>query len=61
MPNAPINYSLTFRNISENDSSGNIKLLIIIKNGIIPLIQNNIKVPVSDYSLKYNHKTIYLK
>jgi len=30
MPNVPINYSLPFRNISENGSSGNIKLLVIL-------------------------------
>ena len=51
MPNVPINYSLPFRNISENGSSGNIKLLVIIKNEIIPLIQTNIKVPVSELDI----------
>ena len=47
MSNVPINYSLPFRNISENGSSGNIKLLVIGKNEIISLIQTNIKLPVS--------------
>jgi Bardet-Biedl syndrome 1 protein len=51
MPNIPINYSLPFRNISENGSSGNIKLLIIAKNEIIPLIQTNIKVPASELDI----------
>lgn len=51
MPNIPINYSLPFRNISENGSSGNIKLLIIGKNEIIPLIQTNIKVPASELDI----------
>ena len=51
MPNIPINYSLPFRNISENGSSGNIKLLVIGKNEIIPLIQTNIKVPVSELDI----------
>ena len=51
MPNVPINYSLPFRNISENGSSGNLKLLVIIKNEIIPLIQTNIKVPVSELDI----------
>ena len=51
MPNIPVNYSLTFRNISENGSSGNIKLLVIGKNEIIPLIQTNIKVPISELDI----------
>ena len=51
MPNVPVNYSLPFRNISENGSSGNIKLLVIGKNEIIPLIQTNIKVPVSELDI----------
>jgi Bardet-Biedl syndrome 1 protein len=51
MPNVPINYSLPFKNISENGSSGNIKLLVISKNEIIPLIQTNIKVPVSELDI----------
>lgn len=51
MPNIPINYSLPFRNISENGSSGNIKLLVIAKNEIIPLIQTNIKVPISELDI----------
>lgn len=51
MPNVPVNYSLPFRNISENGSSGNIKLLVIGKNEILPLIQTNIKVPVSELDI----------
>ncbi len=51
MPNIPVNYSLPFRNISENGSSGNIKLLVIGKNEIIPLIQTNIKVPISELDI----------
>ena len=51
MPNVPVSYSLPFRNISENGSSGNIKLLVIGKNEIIPLIQTNIKVPVSELDI----------
>ena len=51
MPNVPINYSLPFRNISENGSSGNIKLLVIGKNEILPLIQTTIKVPVSELDI----------
>lgn len=51
MPNVPVNYSLPFRNISENGSSGSIKLLIIGKNEIIPLIQTNIKVPASELDI----------
>ena len=42
MPNVPINYSLPFRNISETGASGNIKLLVLGKDEIIPLIQTNI-------------------
>ena len=51
MPNVPVNYSLPFRNISETGSSGNIKLLVLGKNEIIPLIQTNIKVPVSELDI----------
>ena len=51
MPNVPINYSIPFRNINENGSSGNIKILVIGKNEIIPLIQSNIKVPVSELDI----------
>ena len=51
MPNIPVNYSLPFRNISENGSSGNIKLIVIGKNEILPLIQTNIKVPVSELDI----------
>ena len=51
MPNIPVNYSLPFRNISENGSSGNIKLLVLGKNEILPLIQTNIKVPVSELDI----------
>ena len=51
MPNIPINYSLPFRNINENGSSGNIKIIVLGKNEIIPLIQTNIKVPVSELDI----------
>ena len=51
MPNVAVNYSLPFRNISETGSSGNIKLLVLGKNEIIPLIQTNIKVPVSELDI----------
>ena len=51
MPNIPVNYSLPFRNISENGASGNIKLMVIGKNEILPLIQTNIKVPVSELDI----------
>ena len=53
MPNIPINYSLPFRNINENGSSGNIKIIVLGKNEIIPLIQTNIKVPVSELDILY--------
>ena len=51
MPNIPMSYSLRFRNINENGASGNIKLVIVDKNEIIPLIQTNIKVPVSELDI----------
>ena len=51
MPNIPINYSLPFRNISQNGSSGNIKVIVVDKDKSIPLIQTNIKVPVSELDI----------
>ena len=51
MPNIPMSYSLRFRNINENGASGNIKVVIVDKNEVIPLIQTNIKVPVSELDI----------
>ena len=51
MPNIPMSYSLRFRNINENGASGNIKLVIVDKNEVVPLIQTNIKVPVSELDI----------
>ena len=51
MPNIPMSYSLRFKNINENGASGNIKLVIVDKNEIVPLIQTNIKVPVSELDI----------
>ena len=51
MPNIPMSYSMRFRNINENGASGNIKVVIIDKNEIVPLIQTNIKVPVSELDI----------
>ena len=51
MPNIPITYSLPFRNINENGASGNIKIIIIKKNELVPLIQTMIKVPVSELDI----------
>ena len=51
MPNIPMSYSMRFRNINENGASGNIKLVIVDKNEVVPLIQTNIKVPVSELDI----------
>ena len=51
MPNIPMSYSLRFKNINENGASGNIKLVIVDKNEVVPLIQTNIKVPVSELDI----------
>ena len=51
MPNIQMSYSMRFRNINENGASGNIKLIIIDRNEVVPLIQTNIKVPVSELDI----------
>ena len=51
MPNIPMSYSIRFRNINENGASGNIKVIIVDKNEVLPLIQTNIKVPVSELDI----------
>jgi hypothetical protein len=51
MPHVPIKYSLPFKNISENGSSGMIKIIIIDKFKNSPLIQSTIKVPVSELEM----------
>ena len=51
MPNIPMSYSIRFRNINENGASGNIKVVIVDKNEVVPLIQTNIKVPVSELDI----------
>ena len=51
MPNIPMSYSVRFRNINENGASGNIKVIIVDKNEVLPLIQTNIKVPVSELDI----------
>ena len=51
MPNIPVNYSLAFRNISENGSSGNIKVIVVDKMKSIPLVQTNIKGPISEVDI----------
>ena len=51
MPNIPMSYSMRFRNINENGASGNIKVIIVDKNEVLPLIQTNIKVPVSELDI----------
>ena len=51
MPNIQMSYSMRFRNINENGASGNIKLVIVDKNEVVPLIQTNIKVPVSELDI----------
>ena len=51
MPHVPIKYSLPFKNISENGSSGMIKIIIMDKFKNSPLIQSTIKVPVSELEM----------
>ena len=51
IPNIQMSYSMRFRNINENGASGNIKLIIIDRNEVVPLIQTNIKVPVSELDI----------
>ena len=51
MPHVPIKYALPFKNISENGSSGMIKIIIIDKFKNSPLIQSTIKVPVSELEM----------
>ena len=51
MPHVPIKYSLPFKNISENGSSGMIKIIIMDKFKNSPLIQTTIKVPVSELEM----------
>ena len=51
MPNIPMSYSMKFRNINENGASGNIKVVIVDKNEVVPLITTNIKVPVSELDI----------
>ena len=51
MPNIPMSYSMKFRNINENGASGNIKVVIVDKNEVVPLISTNIKVPVSELDI----------
>jgi hypothetical protein len=48
MPHVPIKYALPFKNISENGSSGMIKIIIMDKFKNSPLIQTTIKIPVSE-------------
>lgn len=51
MPNVPTKYSLKFKNISENGSSGHIKIIILDKNRTTPLITTSVKVPVSEVEI----------
>ena len=51
MPNIQMSYSMRFSNINEDGASGNIKLIIIDRNEVVPLIQTNIKVPVSELDI----------
>ena len=51
MPHVPIKYALPFKNISENGSSGMIKIIIMDKFKNSPLIQTTIKIPVSELEM----------
>ena len=51
MPHIPVKYSLNFKNISENGSSGMIKIIIVDKFQNSPLIQTTVKVPVSELEM----------
>ena len=51
MPNVAMKYSIKFRNISENGSSGNIKIIIVDKIRTSPLITSTIKVPISELEM----------
>jgi Bardet-Biedl syndrome 1 protein len=51
MPNVPVKYSLKFKNISENGSSGNIKIIVVNKIRPTPLITSTVKVPISELEI----------
>jgi Bardet-Biedl syndrome 1 protein len=51
IPNVPIKYSMRFRNVSENGTSGNIKIHILDKAKTSPLISTTVKVPISEVDI----------
>jgi len=51
VPNVPINYTIKFRNISENGNAGNIKIILNEKSQTTPLISSLIKVPISEIDI----------
>ena len=51
MPRIPIKYSLPFKNVSDNGTSGMIKIIVLDKEKSSPLIQTTVKVPVSELEM----------